>query len=129
MLAMMSRWSNASELATVVAATSPTGWSPKPNEVHAVPAVAATIVKLLPKTLTATVLPSRAEGNNTLSFVLARIDSDIVVKPSSKRLLRGYRIGVTCRDKAQRGPRPDGEISRLFHLLCHARMATLLFLN
>ena len=129
MLAMMSRWSNASELATVVAATSPTGWSPKPNEVHAVPAVAATIVKLLPKTLTATVLPSRAEGNNTLSFVLARIDSDIVVKPSSKRLLRGYRIGVTCRDKAQRGPRPDGEFSRLFHLLCHARMATLLFLN
>lgn len=127
MLATTSLWTNTNALASVVAATSPTGWTPPQNAVNAIPGVAATIIKLLPKTLTATVLPSHAEGNKTLSLALARVDSDIVVKPSSKRLLRGYRFCVTNRNEAQRGPRPDGEISRLFHLLCHARMAVLLF--
>jgi hypothetical protein len=127
LLAAIGRWSKANELAKILVATSPAGLVPKANEPNAVSEVAKTIVKLLPKTLTATVLPARAENNKALSITLARIDPAIFVKPSSKRFLHGYRFGVSSQDETQRGPRPDGEITRIFHIVCHARMAILLF--
>jgi hypothetical protein len=127
LIASVARIRDAGIVSMAVSALTPSGYIPAEPAISGVANVLKALLMLLPSRLTVTILPSAACSNKTLLIRLARVDPNVVVKPTSSRLSAGYRFGITTRDASARGPRPDGEITRLFSLVCQAWLAILLF--
>lgn len=128
-LGLISKFSNAEALSRIVASTS-VPWSPPKNQPNVtIDTVIQTITKLIPRELTVSVLPASDRNDQALKIRLARISPHIVVKKASKRFFDGYKVSISHVDVQKRSPRTEGDLTSLLRIVCHARLANLLFIE
>lgn len=122
----LSRCEQASTLAVIASSMTPSVYAPVEPCAAQLRTFVSTLLDVIPAATTVSILPSRPLAKD-LVLQLSGLKRQPSIKPSSKRFANGYRIGLTSVEVSSRGPRPDGDTTRFFLLVCRARLAVLLF--
>lgn len=83
------------------------------------------LLSLIPSCLTLTILPEVDHEIAQLRSALFNLDNGIEIKPTSLVRTMRYRLQVLPRKESRRGPRPQGQYTRLFQALLRSQILLL----